>query len=400
MPKIGMRIIKSAVAVFLCFIIDMLRGEGIPFYSAIAAVLCMQREFEDSKAKGKSRMIATLIGGICGMGMLYLLKFTAIEVNSFYHYAFVSVALIPLIYLTVLMKQPDCTYLSCVVFLCICISHGNDENPFSFACNRIMDTWIGIFVALGINALYMPHRIHKNACIEIPLSYLSDHDKLSNYMQHHLNRFSKQGLQLLITSSKTPAQLNQCVPASLLTNCFLLLDGAMLYDRKNDTCKAQYEMSYPLWKELYEALSASGFQAFLYEITDDRLYIHHHKKMNEQEKLFYFKCLKDHQNHIVLHEQNINESFTSSCLLLELRMQKELIHEAYQLLKSFIQDITWIVYEESSDTINLRIYPIQLTEQKQSIQGFENDQIKRIRYKHYPMEKQVIQDIKKLFYYQ
>ena len=42
-PKIGLRMIKSAVAVFLCFVIYLLRGQhGMPFYSAIAAVLCMQ----------------------------------------------------------------------------------------------------------------------------------------------------------------------------------------------------------------------------------------------------------------------------------------------------------------------------------------------------------------------
>ena len=39
LPKLGMRIVKSAVAVFLCFVIYMIRGRGVPFYSAIAAVL-------------------------------------------------------------------------------------------------------------------------------------------------------------------------------------------------------------------------------------------------------------------------------------------------------------------------------------------------------------------------
>ena len=42
MPKIGMRIIKSAVAVFICFLIYLIRGEGLPFYSTIAAIMCMQ----------------------------------------------------------------------------------------------------------------------------------------------------------------------------------------------------------------------------------------------------------------------------------------------------------------------------------------------------------------------
>ena len=137
MPRIGMRMIKSAAAVFLCFMIDKLRGGGIPFYSAIAAILCMQRELSDSMTKGRNRMIATLIGGIAGMGMLYFIRFLSITADTWLHYLIVSAALIPLIYTTVLLKQPDCTYLSCVVFLCICISHGSDENPMLFAMNRI-----------------------------------------------------------------------------------------------------------------------------------------------------------------------------------------------------------------------------------------------------------------------
>ena len=90
MPKIGMRLIKTALAVFLCFIIYRIRGEGIPFYSAIAAVLCMQREIEDSKEKGKNRMLATLIGGIAGMGILYLFKYYGIDATSWLCYLFVS----------------------------------------------------------------------------------------------------------------------------------------------------------------------------------------------------------------------------------------------------------------------------------------------------------------------
>ena len=42
-PKIGMRIIKSALGVLLCFVIYFLRGKhGTPFYSALAVLWCIQ----------------------------------------------------------------------------------------------------------------------------------------------------------------------------------------------------------------------------------------------------------------------------------------------------------------------------------------------------------------------
>ena len=42
LPGIGLRIVKSAASVGLCFFIYVLRGfSGIPFYSAIACLQCI-----------------------------------------------------------------------------------------------------------------------------------------------------------------------------------------------------------------------------------------------------------------------------------------------------------------------------------------------------------------------
>ena len=68
MPKIGLRMIKTSIAVFLCFLIYVLRNEqGIVFYSCIAAVLCVQQDSRDTLRVGKNRMEGTIIGGVSGM---------------------------------------------------------------------------------------------------------------------------------------------------------------------------------------------------------------------------------------------------------------------------------------------------------------------------------------------
>ena len=66
LPKVGMRIIKSAVAVFLCFLVYLFRQDGVPFYSVIAAVLCMQPYVSHSVRVALNRCIGTLIGGVFG----------------------------------------------------------------------------------------------------------------------------------------------------------------------------------------------------------------------------------------------------------------------------------------------------------------------------------------------
>ena len=52
---------------------------------------------------------------------------------------------------SVLIKWEKGTFLMCVVFLCITVTHGNDESPLAFGVARILDTTIGIVIALIIN---------------------------------------------------------------------------------------------------------------------------------------------------------------------------------------------------------------------------------------------------------
>lgn len=149
--QIGGRICKTVIAVFLCFLIDTFRNTGVPFYAAIAAILCIQRSQQDSFQAAKNREIATIVGGICGM--LFLLA----ERNLFHiqtellRYAVLSVLLIPIIELSLCLRQEKGTFLMCVVFLCVTTTHENDISPIAFAMSRIIDTTIGIIVALIVN---------------------------------------------------------------------------------------------------------------------------------------------------------------------------------------------------------------------------------------------------------
>lgn len=148
---IGLRTIKTVLAVFFCFAIDSVRVEGVPFYAAIAAVLCIQKDMENSWETAKNREIATIIGGLWGMLYLFIEKeFLSIDPDLI-RYLIISFMLIPIIHFSVFLKQKKGTYLMCVVFLSVTVTHGADVSPFWFAWNRILDTSIGIAVALLVN---------------------------------------------------------------------------------------------------------------------------------------------------------------------------------------------------------------------------------------------------------
>lgn len=149
--RVGGRTGKTVIAVFTCFLIDTVRENGIPFYAAIAAILCIQHNFKDRLNTALTREIATVIGGIFGAIILSFEKNVYRIPNELLRYLFLSISLIPIINFSVWIKQEKGTFLMCVVFLCITATHGNDESPLAFAIDRIIDTTIGIFIALFIN---------------------------------------------------------------------------------------------------------------------------------------------------------------------------------------------------------------------------------------------------------
>jgi len=150
--RVGMRSIKTVVAVFICCCIDTLRGV-VPFQSTIAAILCIQPDTENSVDAAISRIIGTILGGVSAA--LALMAFNAIGVSVYGipFYLFLSLLLIPLIYIPVQLGWPNAAALTCIVFLVISLSYTGDTNPMSMAITRVLDTLVGILVALPVNIL-------------------------------------------------------------------------------------------------------------------------------------------------------------------------------------------------------------------------------------------------------
>ncbi|MEG1633101.1 MAG: aromatic acid exporter family protein [Oscillospiraceae bacterium] len=147
---IGLRMVKTALAVYICVMIGYLRGQPTIF-SAIAAVLCMQNTTEKTLISSFDRVLGTLIGGVFGILVLFAAQLTdAASVLPLY-YLLVAVMILPVIIVTLALGKPSISGFSCVVFLSATIYHIGDASPITYALNRILDTGVGIAVALLIN---------------------------------------------------------------------------------------------------------------------------------------------------------------------------------------------------------------------------------------------------------
>lgn len=147
----GLRIIKTFIAVTIAMIISAYRpGNGLPFYSAIAAIICLKSDVEGSREIGINRIIGTILGGFCGL--IYLLIFPADYLPKFVELVLISFLASIIIWVMSMADKPKAISIMAIVFLSITMNHGKEDSlPFIFAFNRTLDTMIGVISAIVVN---------------------------------------------------------------------------------------------------------------------------------------------------------------------------------------------------------------------------------------------------------
>ncbi|ERI95663.1 hypothetical protein HMPREF1982_00137 [Clostridiales bacterium oral taxon 876 str. F0540] len=144
--KIGMRNIKTAIAVVISVIISKLLKMEYPFYIAIASIISMQSSVEASFKAGRNRMLGTLIGAIVGFFL------SSINPGNI---ILIGLGIIAVIYLCSIFNWEQSTSIACVVF-CAIMMNLKGSSPFLYSVNRLLDTFIGIIVAVGVNYFISP----------------------------------------------------------------------------------------------------------------------------------------------------------------------------------------------------------------------------------------------------
>ncbi len=151
-PSPGLRIYKTVLAAMISAFLGYITGIH-PFYTMIAAILCMQSSTEASVKKGLSRLTGTAIGGVFAIFILLLIDFTPLEPFSAVYYLIISLCVLPLIYTNVLLNTQDSAYITCVAFLSIVLSHFDTDNHYLFALQRMLETGAGVLISLGVNVV-------------------------------------------------------------------------------------------------------------------------------------------------------------------------------------------------------------------------------------------------------
>lgn len=143
--NIGMRTIKTGIAVALCILIGDLFKLSNPFFAVVASIITMGKTVGVSYKVGKNRIIGTSIGAFVGLLCACILPGNAIACG---------LAVILLITLCNHLSLQSSISVGCMVLVAIMT---NVNDPILYSFTRLFDTCIGIIVALLVNISFFPY---------------------------------------------------------------------------------------------------------------------------------------------------------------------------------------------------------------------------------------------------
>ena len=290
LPPIGARIIKSSLGSLICVGIYFIRellpiGSGIPFYSILAVLWCIQPYTTSTLAMAKQRTTGTFLGAAYGLG--FLLVFRALGGGTkAVVYVTACLMLIPILYTTVLLEKRNASYFSCVVFLTIAINHGFDENPYLFAFNRVLDTLIGIGVAVLLNSAHRPVKQKENILYVsgIDSVLVSSREVMIPYNKVELNRLIALGVHFTVSTIRTPASMMEPLSGINLNLPVIAMDGAVLYDIRENRYLDVFALERSAAAQVEAIIEGEGAHAFVNALRDNTLLIYYGDLQNDAEK--------------------------------------------------------------------------------------------------------------------
>lgn len=166
-PGVGMRMVKTAVAVMIAYGVFLpfglvyntedysgVLGQVGPVYACIACIVCIQSTLGQTLRSGLSRLIGVAIGGALASATLLL---GPLLDNHLLVLPILGVLCVAGLWLCLLIRRPEACAMACIVPCVILISGVTGADRYYYAAARILETVVGVCVAMLVNAV-LPDR--------------------------------------------------------------------------------------------------------------------------------------------------------------------------------------------------------------------------------------------------
>lgn len=307
--------------------------------------------YRDKTAKiAKNRITGTFVGAFWGLVVILIQLYVIKDVYrvTFLSYMMISLFTGVVLYSTVMLNVKDTSYFSCVVFLSITVMHMTDANPFVFVFNRVMDTLIGVGLAIMVNSIHLPRK--KNTDIlfvsGIDDTILAKNNELAPYSKVELNRLIDTGANFTVSTIRTPASVRESMEGINLKLPVIAMDGAVLYDMNENLYLKKYIMSPSQAETISTFLENEGIIYFTNTIIDNLLVIYYDSLVNEAMKDIYRKKRNSPYRNYVKKHHPVFENIVYLYLIDEKEKVDKLVKKLME--QPWICDFR-VVYDDSVD---------------------------------------------------
>ena len=284
----GQRIIKTAAAVFVCLVIDMLRGgRGDVGSSIVTAIICMQPFLEDTKTFALDRIFGTVLGAMWALAFLLLMElFPVLGTFRMGVYGLMALFVVLAIYSTVVIKKSKLASLVAIVLMSTIVAFPDVNSPVEQTLGNLADTIIGTVVAICVNVFHLPRRKHPEYLFFVRTMDLGRERvrQIPSSVRTPRARLYPDGAKICLVSRWAPAFIISQMGLLNVNAPMIIMDGAALYDIRENKYLDVVPIPRKNAERLCAILESLGVGVNLYAVNERTMTVCHQGPRNLEER--------------------------------------------------------------------------------------------------------------------
>lgn len=172
--RIGMRTMKTALAVMICIFLFHITNRGAPMIAALAAVFSLRQDLTTSVSFGRSRILGNTLGGLFAIFYFFVSQFFH---NNFLVQLFLLPALVAVIIIFSDGINNNAGIVSAIATMLLIALSLDQSESILYALQRVADTFIGTTVAILLNFLIRPPEQEKEEALTEDLAILKEKEE-------------------------------------------------------------------------------------------------------------------------------------------------------------------------------------------------------------------------------
>lgn len=349
--RIGSRIIKTCISIWITTmtaVVIMLIAKQFdnditwlnvnnsiynPFFAGLATANALLQDKKRSINQAKIRGIASVIGGLYAMTVVFIFSLTidklipAYDAESivgvpwyrhgilnypWYSYAIkytiASLLAIFLIKFVVAIRKPDMVFIAILTYLAVTVS----GQTAIYGVVRILSTIWGVLVSLAVNLAFLPRYKNKDKLFVVCLDGFTNEsgNNIPSFELLKINRLIEQEANVVFYSTRTAGAFSNLLTHVDVKNPVILYNGAGIYDYKAQNYLFETNLDNDVAKYVMDLFDENNINYFENVINNDLLYVFNKKVVNDAEIAYSLIRKNAPYTAYVVGENNLHDQTT------------------------------------------------------------------------------------------